>query len=423
MFDSPREREMRMNNTIKVSICLITALALIAVSLVGCNVQSNATEPTGSEQTNNSLETTRGPTEGTTDVPTTTTKPGSTTVTMPETTGPNDVDTTEPTTKPVDTTVPTDPIGTTAPVGTTEPTETTAPVETTVPPVTEPPVTTTPPVTTQPSVPVTTGHTHRYTETVVTATCSTKGYTHHECSCGESYDDSETAALGHDYGSAVVAPTCTADGYTKHVCSRCGDSYTDASTNAAGHSWGEWTVIREPSISLTGRELRSCNVCKISEYRETEKLDEETATALVAEKFLAYINQFRVEQGSTELIYLPGMTQVAQYRSQQLVTNFAHDTKDKREALAYYKYGTLLTPGGWDPSEYYYEADTKEAISMTNLKGSPDEVALEFANACRNSKNHWAYVGSSEYSYAGVGVTYIDGKHYLCIMVGGTNYG
>ena len=52
----------------------------------------------------------------------------------------------------------------------------------------------------------------------------------------------------------------------------------------------------------------------------------------VADKVLAYINQFRQEGGVPAATKLPGLTEYAEYRSRQLVTNFAHDTRAEREA-------------------------------------------------------------------------------------------
>ena len=43
-----------------------------------------------------------------------------------------------------------------------------------------------------------------------------------------------------------------------------------------------------------------------------------------------------------------------------------------------------------------------------------------------NSPSHWSYVGSSKYSYIGIGVDYRAGTAYGwygCVMVGRTNYG
>ena len=52
-------------------------------------------------------------------------------------------------------------------------------------------------------------HSHSYTSSVVAPTCTSQGYTVHTCSiCGQSYNDTFTAALGHNYVNGV--------------CSRCG---------------------------------------------------------------------------------------------------------------------------------------------------------------------------------------------------------
>lgn len=74
-------------------------------------------------------------------------------------------------------------------------------------------------------------HTHSYTSTTVSPTCESQGYTVHECSCGESYTDSYTDALGHSYTDTVVEPTTESEGYTLHTCSRCGYSYKDEYTD------------------------------------------------------------------------------------------------------------------------------------------------------------------------------------------------
>ena len=79
--------------------------------------------------------------------------------------------------------------------------------------------------------PTTPPHQHSYKTTAVAATCTTGGYTLHECSCGASYKDGQTAALGHSYVDTVVAPTTSSQGYTEHTCSRCGDSYKDSYTD------------------------------------------------------------------------------------------------------------------------------------------------------------------------------------------------
>ena len=107
-------------------------------------------------------------------------------------------------------------------------------------------------------------HTHNYKAVVTAPTCTEKGYTTHTCSCGDSYVDSYTNALGHDYKngectrchakdpnqththdykSTVTAPTCTSAGYTTYTCTGCGHSYKDNYKDALGHDYknGECT--------------------------------------------------------------------------------------------------------------------------------------------------------------------------------------
>ena len=93
---------------------------------------------------------------------------------------------------------------------------------------------TTPTQPTQPTQPQPTDppHQHDYSNTTVVApTCNDKGYTKHTCSCGDSYKDNYTDALGHHFIDEVVAPTSTEQGYTKHTCDRCWYSYKDSYTD------------------------------------------------------------------------------------------------------------------------------------------------------------------------------------------------
>ena len=59
----------------------------------------------------------------------------------------------------------------------------------------------------------------------------------------------------HNYTSSVTAPTCTAAGYTTYTCTSCGNSYTDSGTAALGHDWEEHS-----SRQVTGQEVH--NICK-----------------------------------------------------------------------------------------------------------------------------------------------------------------
>src|SRR5699024_3813487 len=76
----------------------------------------------------------------------------------------------------------------------------------------------------------------------------------------------------HSYTSTKVAATCTSKGYTLHKCS-CGKSYTDNETAALGHSWGDWTVVTQPTTQQEGSESRSCWRCSAVERRAIPKLE------------------------------------------------------------------------------------------------------------------------------------------------------
>ncbi len=151
---------------------------------------------------------------------------------------------------------------------------------------------------------------HSYTDKVVAATCTAKGYTEHKCSrCGDSYKDSYTNMIPHRWGEwkitvpatqttkgtkqrtcsvckqsetleipvtthvhtytgKIVAPTCTEKGYTLHTC-ECGNYYADTYTDALTHNWSDWTVTKQATETATGVKERSCSVCKI---KETESI-------------------------------------------------------------------------------------------------------------------------------------------------------
>lgn len=136
-----------------------------------------------------------------------------------------------------------------------------------------------------------------------------------------------------------------------------------------------------------------------------------------------YINQYR----SSPCTVLSGMSQVAQYRASQLCYNFSHSTSDKRAALAYYEYGRWIdaTEAGLDASLSYYESDTSEAICRGFRGADAEALGKAIADLIRSSGSHWSYVGSSEYSYIGVGVEYRDDAYgwYCCVMVGTVDYG
>lgn len=142
----------------------------------------------------------------------------------------------------------------------------------------------------------------------------------------------------------------------------------------------------------------------------------------IAEKMVVYINEYRAEQGVQSAKVLSGLTQYAEYRSKQLVSNFAHDVHDEREAATQLKYGEYVDPCLYGMTgEPYYTANAREAIAKTDFGGTIDAVAKRLARLARNSSSHWSYVGGAEYGYIAIGVTYHNGVWYCDIAMSSTN--
>lgn len=112
----------------------------------------------------------------------------------------------------------------------------------------------------------------------------------------------------------------------------------------------------------------------------------------VAQYAAQYINQYRAAAGVGPCQVLPGMTLVAEYRADQLTRNYAHDTADKREALAHYAYGRWIdaTIVGLAPEDSYYEADAAEAICAGFEGKTAEKMGKYIADLCHNSSSHWS---------------------------------
>lgn len=191
----------------------------------------------------------------------------------------------------------------------------------------------------------------------------------------------------------------------------------------------ESTVVSKPTTKPTEETT--------SKPTETEPPKETTESTIpeivrptgaeVSEKVVYYINQHREQQGSAKLTALSGMTKVAEYRSNQLITNFAHSAEDQRKAYANYKYGEYvdMTEYGLPESSNYYTAYCGEAIAKGRWSGTADDIAKKIADGFRNSSGHWNYVGSADNSYIAVGCVYnaSSGYWYCCVLVNNVNYG
>lgn len=138
-----------------------------------------------------------------------------------------------------------------------------------------------------------------------------------------------------------------------------------------------------------------------------------------------YLNDHRAAVGAGSATVLPGLTEVARFRAEQLITNFSHHSDP--DACTVLQYGEFIdmTELGLDASHNYYQGYDAEACAKGNWTGSAEDIARRIADGFRNSSGHWRYLGSSEYTYMAVGLTYDThtAKWYCCVCVSSKNYG
>lgn len=198
------------------------------------------------------------------------------------------------------------------------------------------------------------------------------------------------------------------------------ETVEEATESTTEHTKESTKPKSEEIISGQNADSKETTTVKSSKPKPTNPVqyatkDEEKA---IAERLVYYINEYRKEQGTVTATKLPGLTQYAEYRSRQLISNFAHDTKDERAAATALKYGEYVDPSEYGMSgEPYYTANAGEAIAKAGYVGTVDEIAKKFATLTRNSSGHWAYVGGSRYKYIGIGITYESGMWYCDISV------
>ena len=116
-------------------------------------------------------------------------------------------------------------------------------------------------------------HAHTYTESVVKPTCTEQGYTLHTCSCGDSYRDTVTDALGHDLvHHDAKAATCTEIGWEEFdTCSRC-DYTTYREIAALGHDLVHHEGQAATCTEKGWDEYDTCTRCDYTTYEQIAAL-------------------------------------------------------------------------------------------------------------------------------------------------------
>lgn len=143
-------------------------------------------------------------------------------------------------------------------------------------------------------------------------------------------------------------------------------------------------------------------------------------TREVADMVIFYLNKARAGIGGGELSKLSGLTRYAEYRSGQLISNFAHDPGDWNKAAEATGYGKYIDLSEYGNAEGYYDIGAREALAMAGIVGSTDRIAETLAQIIIDSPRHWSYVGSDEMKYNGVGVSCNSDMWYAAIMVTNT---
>lgn len=236
---------------------------------------------------------------------------------------------------------------------------------------------------------------HDCTKNVVSPTCTASGYTQYTCKrCGYTYKDDYTEALGHKYHSQTVAPTCTEDGYTLNICERCGEEHHDHHSHNAhhhGHDWSEWTVTKAATTSSEGEQQRKCSRCGETETQTIPRV--ETSPADYADEVIRLVNIERANNGLSPLSKRDDLTEYAQLRSTEIVSNFAHER-----------------PDGSSPLEY--------VRTLPNVRGSGENIAMGYGtpesvmNGWMNSPGHRRNILSQNFKSIGVGCYKSGGKTY-----------
>ncbi len=226
-------------------------------------------------------------------------------------------------------------------------------------------------------------------------------------------DISETTVVTDLVSNTEIETTDTVSSETS-VTTTYEDKPEENTENAAEIS--STYIKEEPPVSTV--QPQNTETTSDTTEPETEPKATEKDTEIIAQKLVEYINDYRNSEGVQSADILVGLTKYAKYRSNQLVTNFAHDTFDERAAATALQYGEYIEPSIYGMTgEPYYTVNAREAIAKTDYNGTAEQVAAHLAKLTYNSKSHWSYVGGEEYNYIAVGVTYNQGRWYCCIAM------
>ena len=126
-------------------------------------------------------------------------------------------------------------------------------------------------------------HTHNYKTVITPPTCTEQGYTTCTCSCGDSYVDDYTEALGHEYTGEITKPaTHTENGVMTYTCVRCNNTYTETIPASDAHSYE--TEVTPPTCTEQGYTTYTCSCgdSYVNDYTESSGHNKTTIVLSVA---------------------------------------------------------------------------------------------------------------------------------------------
>lgn len=237
-------------------------------------------------------------------------------------------------------------------------------------------------------------------------------------------DESSDPAPKNTDTATVETSTSTE---TQTADSSTGSEHQETDTSISTDNTTDNTTSTNVSTEDTSDETPSVESQPASPY---DVIAKEGTEELLAERMIYYINLYREEEGNITATVLPGLTELCEYRSRQLINNFAHDARDIREAATSLQYGRYTDPALWgiDDEQPYYDPMTQEAIGKYSVFSpyTVDAVAQKIASAFRKSDGHWAYLGASsqinkDCEYIGAGATFYNGTWFVCVCVTNTD--
>ena len=180
---------------------------------------------------------------------------------------------------------------------------------------------------------------YTFKTTVVAPTCTTDGYTHHECieNPAKSYNDTIVPATGHAWVEHTTEATCKEDGHVDRVCSSCGASeQVRVIPKTNEHKWDAGKVTVEPTCDGKGVKTFTCTVCNETKTEEIAALGHDFAYGYCSRCGLnskynqkAYeqdifekTNALRSQNGLGTLSYRSDLQYAADVRVEELLQNY-----------------------------------------------------------------------------------------------------